>query len=113
MSTTVQSRGRVERRPDLFARFQAALPLLILYFAFAALYSWQASRRPVPTTFTDELELTQISRAIAATGHAARRGEPYHFRSLYLYMIAPLWWIDDVALGMSSRISGKKSRPET
>ena len=33
--------------------------------------------------FTDELEWTQISRSIAATGHAARRGEPIYFKSLY------------------------------
>ena len=40
----------------------------------AALYAWQASRHPVPTIFTDELELTQLSRAIAETGEPARRG---------------------------------------
>ncbi len=89
----MQSRGRVERRPDLFARFQAALPLLIVYFAFAALYSWQASRRPVPTTFTDELELTQLARSIASTGHPSRLGEPYGMASLVAYLLAPIWWL--------------------
>ena len=26
-------------------------------------------------------------------GHAARRGEPIFFKSLYAYLIAPFWWI--------------------
>ena len=55
----------------------SAVPLLAVYFGLAALYAWQASRRPVPTIFTDELELTQLARAIAETGEPARRGEPY------------------------------------
>jgi hypothetical protein len=79
--------------PDLFARLQGALPLLILYFAFAAIYAWQASRRPVPTIFTDELELTQLSRSIATTGVAARRGQPYDIFSLLAYYVAPVWWL--------------------
>ena len=79
--------------PDLFARLQAALPLLVVYFALAALYAWQASRRPVPTIFTDELELTQLSRSIAETGEAARRGDPYGLASLVAYVLAPVWWL--------------------
>jgi hypothetical protein len=65
-------------------------------------YCVEAWKRTTPWLFTDELEMTQISRAIAATGHAARRGEPYKFRSLYTYAIAPLWWIDDVAKAFSA-----------
>jgi hypothetical protein len=80
-------------RPDLFARLQSALPLLIVYFALAALYAWQASQRPVPTLFGDELELTQLSRAIAETGEAARRGLPYEHPSLAAYLLAPVWWL--------------------
>ena len=71
MSTTAKAGD--EPRPDFLARFLAAVPLLVLYFALAALYAWQASRRLVPTTFTDELELTQLARAIADTGSAPRR----------------------------------------
>lgn len=80
-------------RPDLLARLQSATPLLIVYFALAALYAWQASRRPVPTIFTDELELTQLSRAIAETGEPARRGEPYGLATLVAYLLAPVWWL--------------------
>jgi len=79
-------------RLDLFARFQTATPLLVVYFALAALYAWQASRHPVPTIFTDELELTQLSRAIAETGEPARRGEPYGLATLVAYFLAPAWW---------------------
>ena len=80
-------------RPDFLARFQSALPLLIVYFGLAALYAWQASRHPVPTIFTDELELTQLSRAIAETGEPARRGEPYGLATLVAYVLAPVWWL--------------------
>ena len=83
-----------EPRPDIFARFLSAVPLLVLYFALAALYAWQASRRPVPTIFTDELELTQLARAIAETGEPARRGVQYDsIASLVAYVLAPVWWL--------------------
>jgi len=80
-------------RPDLLARFQSAVPLLVVYFGLAALYAWQASRHPVPTIFTDELELTQLARAISETGEAARRGEPYGLATLVAYVLAPVWWL--------------------
>ena len=69
------------------------IPLFAAYFAFAAYYVWQAWRRESPAIFTDELELSQISRAIAHTGHPARREEAYHFTSLYPYFTAPAWWL--------------------
>jgi hypothetical protein len=72
---------------------QGALPLLVVYFGLAALYAWQASRRPVPTIFVDELELTQLARAIAETGEPARRGEPYGLATLTAYFLAPAWWL--------------------
>lgn len=93
MSPATDARGRSEARPDFFARFQSALPLLVLYFGLAGVYAWQASRHPVPTIFTDELELTQLSRAIAETGEPARRGEPYGLATLVAYVLAPVWWL--------------------
>ena len=44
--------------------------------------------------------VTQISRAIAATGHPAIRGEPHAFDTLYTYLIAPVWWIHSTAHGL-------------
>jgi hypothetical protein len=71
-----------------------AVALGLLFAAFATLYGWQAWVHSTPTIFTDELELTQLSRAIAETGRAARRGEPHSFNSLVTYLWAPAWWID-------------------
>src|SRR6187200_2551611 len=97
MSTASPQEGG-ETRPDFLARFLAAVPLLVLYFTLAALYAWQASRRPVPTIFTDEVELTQLSRAIAHTGEPARRGVPYDsLATLVAYLLAPVWWLGSAA----------------
>ena len=73
----------------------ALLPLALLYLLAASLYAWQASKRMSPTIFSDEIEFTQISRSIAETGRAARLGEPYGFQTLYTFLVAPAWWIDD------------------
>ena len=92
MSATPSARR--EPRPDFLSRFLSVVPILAVYFGLAALYAWQASRRPVPTIFTDELELTQLARAIAETGEPARRGVPYEgFASLVAYVLAPVWWL--------------------
>jgi hypothetical protein len=76
-------------------RLLALLPLAVLYLLAATLYAWQASQRMSPTIFSDEIDFTQISRSIAETGHAARLGEPYSFQTLYTFLVAPAWWIDD------------------
>src|SRR6266567_333380 len=65
--------------------------------ALLSVLFWEASVRKSPTIFTDELEWTDISRAIAHTGHAARRGEPIEFKSLYAFLIAPAWWLHSTA----------------
>ena len=74
-----------------FDRVYRALPLATVFVALLAIYAWQASRHTSPWLFTDELELSQISRAIEATGHGARRGEPYFWQTLYTWLIAPAW----------------------
>lgn len=74
-------------------RFLVLIPLAVAVLALLSLLFWEAAIRRTPTIFTDELEWSQISRAIAATGHAARRGEPISFKSLYAFLIAPCWWI--------------------
>lgn len=85
------------------SRLRTAWPILGAYFGLAALYALQASQRKTPTVFTDEMEFTQISRSIAATGRAALRGgEPAHDVSLYTYLAAPAWWLDDVGSAYSA-----------
>ena len=79
------------------ARVEGLAPLFGAYLLLATLYAWQAWRRETPTIFSDELELTQISRAIADTGEPARRGDPYGFSSLVPWLTAPFWWLEPVA----------------
>ena len=68
-----------------------------IYLWLSVVYAFEAWKRATPWLFTDELELTQLSRSIATTGRAARRGQPHSFRSLYTVMTAPVWLIHDVA----------------
>jgi hypothetical protein len=82
----------VRRRPS-----ETLLALLGAYLLLCCLFLWQAWRRETPTIFTDELELTQLSRSIAETGEPARRGVPLGFTSLVPWLTAPFWWIDQVA----------------
>ena len=72
-----------------------AVPLASAYLWLSLLYVVEAWKHVTPWLFTDELEFTQLSRSIAATGHAARRGEPHSFRSLYTVVTAPFWLIDN------------------
>ena len=81
MSTAV---GTPPRRLTIADRVAVALPIASIYVWLSSVYAVEAWKRATPWLFTDELEFTQLSRAIAATGHAARRGEPHSLRSLYI-----------------------------
>ena len=80
-------------------RLLAAIPVAVVALIVLGLYFWEASSRRTPTIFSDELEWSQLSRSIAATGHAAALGEPRPFKSLYAYVIAPAWWAHSVGAG--------------
>ena len=104
--SAVATPRRVEEtlpRPSrtLTDRLLAAVPLASIYLWLCIVYAFEAWRHVTPWLFTDELETTQISRSIAATGHAARRGAPYHLHSLYPLLLAPVWLIHDVATAYS------------
>jgi hypothetical protein len=88
---TPSTPGPSERLTPRVARFILALA----YLCAAALYAWQASKRVSPTIFSDEIEFTQISRGIAESGVPSQRGEPSGFGTLYTYLVAPAWWLDD------------------
>jgi hypothetical protein len=77
-------------------RLLAAVPLLSIFLWLCIVYAVEAWAHGTPWLFGDELELTQLSRSIADTGHAARRGEPHSFDTLWTYVMAPAWLIDDV-----------------
>lgn len=81
-----------------FDRVYRAIPLATLFVALLALYAWEAARHSSPWLFTDELELSQISRAVEATGHGARRGEPYFWQTFYTWLIAPAWAVKSTTL---------------
>ena len=86
-----EARGRT-----LTDRFLASVPLLTIFFWVGAVYAWEAWRHGTPWLFGDELEYTQLSRAIEATGHPARNGQPHPFDTLYVFYIAPAWLIHEV-----------------
>jgi hypothetical protein len=77
-------------------RILAAVPLLSVFLWLAVVYGWESWDHATPWLFTDELELTQLARSIAHTGHAARRGQPHSFDSLYTYVTAPAWWLSSI-----------------
>jgi hypothetical protein len=100
MSTLVRPGGReaaAAARPALMDRVLAAVPLASTYIWLCIVYCVEAWKHSTPWLFTDELELTQLSRSIADTGHPARRGQPYSFHSLYVVLTAPVWLIHTVA----------------
>jgi hypothetical protein len=78
-------------------RFLEIVPFAAAALVVLMIMYWLAARRSTPTIFTDEIEWAQLSRAIAATGHAAQRSEPTSFKSLYAFLIAPCWWLHSTA----------------
>lgn len=76
-------------------RLSGVLPLITIYAWLCLLYGWESWGERTPWNFTDEVERAQLSRALATTGHAARRGVAASPESFYSYLIAPAWWIHD------------------
>ena len=103
--SAVATRAARSRARTLADRLLAAVPLASIYLWLCIVYASRRGSASTPWLFTDELEMTQLSRSIAATGHAARRGEPHSFRSLYTVLTAPCWLDQrrrDRVLGRSS-----------
>jgi hypothetical protein len=92
---TVASARTAPAERTFVDRLLAAAPLLSLFLWLSIVYAVEAWAHSTPWLFTDELELAQLSRAIADTGQAARRGEPHSFNTLWTYVTAPAWWIDN------------------
>jgi hypothetical protein len=97
-------RRAVPRR--LVAVAVPVLPLLTIYAWLCLLYGWEAWGNLSPWLVTDEFQHTQLSRAIATTGHEAVRSVPQPFDTLYVWLIAPAWWIYDTsrAYGLAKAI---------
>lgn len=98
-----RTRRRAEARSlTLGDRLLAAVPLASIYVWLSAISMVEAWRRVTPWLFGDELEFTQLSRAIAATGRPAERGHPHSADSIYPYLMAPFWRIHEVASAYSA-----------
>jgi hypothetical protein len=93
---TVASARPAAAERTLADRLLAAVPLLSIFLWLCIVYAVEAWAHGTPWLFGDELELTQLSRSIADTGHAARRGEAHSFNTLWTYLLAPAWLIDDM-----------------
>jgi hypothetical protein len=93
---SIASARRAPAEGTFADRLLAAIPLLSIFLWLSIVYAVEAWAHGTPWLFGDELELTQLSRSIADTGHAARRGEPHSFNTLWTYLMAPAWLIDDV-----------------
>jgi hypothetical protein len=79
----------------LLVALGTALSLFTLFVWLCLLYGWEAWGNLSPWLVTDEFERALLSRSVAMTGHAALRTVPHPFDSLYVYLIAPAWWIHD------------------
>jgi hypothetical protein len=84
-------------RGSLIATARWFVPLVGIFGVVAGVLVWQAIERHAPTIFTDELELTQISRAIADHGHPQRRTVDHGFTTLVPWLTAPFWWAGSIA----------------
>jgi hypothetical protein len=96
---SVASRARPRaarvRGTSLLDRIRGAVPLLTVFAWLCLVYAVEAWSHGTPWLFSDELEWTQLARSVADTGHAARRGVPYSWKSIYTYVIAPAWLLHD------------------
>ena len=90
------------RSVTLSDRLLTAVPLASVYIWLSGLLMVEAWQRVTPWLFGDELEFTQLSRSIAATGHAAERGQSHSPDSVYPYLTAVFWKIHDVAAAYSA-----------
>ncbi len=75
-----------ERHPSSGRPPLQLIGLAAVYAVTAALAVWQASRHLTPTIFSDELEMTQMSRSIAETGEGTLRGQPTGLPPLAAYL---------------------------
>lgn len=100
--TSIASRRSDARSTSLADRVLAAVPLASIYVWLCGVYVVEAWKRVTPWLFSDELELTQLSRSFASTGHAVGMGHSHGFKSLYTYLVSPVWLIHDTATAYSA-----------
>lgn len=93
---------RRERAPaPILDRVLALTPIASVYLWLALVYAAEAVGHKTPTIFSDELKWTQFARAISHHGVASIRGDRVGFQTLYVYLLAPAWWLHDAATAYS------------
>lgn len=93
--TTAAVRSPAAARPRA-ERVLAALPLVSIYLWLCVVYGWEAAGHVTPWVNWDELETAQLSRSISESGEPARRGVTFSTHAVYPWVLAPVWWIQDV-----------------
>jgi MFS family permease len=74
-----------------YDRVAAIVPIATVYFWLCILYAWESRGHKTPWVFGDELKMAQVSRPLAHGDPS-----PHGFQTLYSYLLAPAWWIDDM-----------------
>ena len=96
MSTVAAGREDAPALPrPWLARALDAVPLLTIFACFALLYTWQAWRQPTPWIFFDELYYARLAQSIVGGSEVGGLVDGFAFETLYAYLIAPAWLIDD------------------
>jgi hypothetical protein len=73
-------------------RLLVALPLASVFVWLLLVYGWEEWGHITPWLFTDELELAQLGRSIAAHGFPAHRREDTHsWETVYTLLTTPAW----------------------
>lgn len=92
---TVTARTGAVPLPTWWDRIVTALPLATVFVWACLAYAWQAWAHETAWFFYDELKYTELARSLADGGAPQLRGEPSSFSSLYTFLLAPAWWIED------------------
>jgi hypothetical protein len=88
-------------RTSLLDRLLAVTPLASIYLWLALVYGFEAVKHRTPSIFSDELKWTQFARAISHHGVASIRGDRVGFQTLYVYLMAPAWWLHSTSAAYS------------
>jgi hypothetical protein len=93
---TVATATRESRAGAGLRRLLSALPLAVLFGAFAGLYLWQGTRLVSPWTFYDELYYTRLARSVVGDDslNLALTNAPPVLTKLYALLTAPAWLFD-------------------
>ncbi|MDQ3876548.1 MAG: hypothetical protein M3322_13560, partial [Actinomycetota bacterium] len=82
--------------PPAPERLATVLPQVTVFVCLAFLYAWQAWLQRSPWLYYDELNYARLARSIAETGWTGDLGGEFSSQTLYAFVTAPAWLLDDV-----------------